>query len=56
MKKMPAPKRAGTMTAGRVLELIGDDPETLILAIRLLERMRMRRLSRRRHGSHVDSY
>jgi hypothetical protein len=40
----------------RVLELIGDDPETLLLAIRMLDRMYERRVSRRRTKRRTASY
>lgn len=32
-------RQAGTLTADEALALIGDDPEMLILAIRLMDRM-----------------
>ena len=51
MKKLKTSdlQQVGTeKTADQVLKLIGDDPETLILAIRLLDRMAFNRRSRRR--------
>jgi hypothetical protein len=50
-KKTPAPRRAGTasdISADEALRLIGDDPETLLLAIRLMDRMLARRKKPRR--------
>lgn len=40
--------RTKTLTADEMLARMGDDPETLILAIRLLEHMNEKRLARKR--------
>lgn len=56
-KKIPAPRRAGTATTFEdVLALIGDDPETMLLAIRLLDRMYEQRVSRRRKKKRRAAY
>jgi hypothetical protein len=56
-QQIPVLEQAGTvLTADEVLVLIGDDPETLILAIRLLERMRVNRRSRRETRRDARTY
>jgi hypothetical protein len=51
-RQTPAPKRSGTqkrIPADRALQLIGDDPETLLTLIAFMERVIASR-SRRKSG------
>ena len=50
-KTTPAPRRAGTtnrIPADRALQLIGDDPETMLTLIAFMERVIASRRSRRK--------
>jgi hypothetical protein len=54
-KQIPAPKRAGTskrIPADRALQLIGDDPDTMLTMIALMERIIANRRPRRRKRSY----
>lgn len=55
-KLMPDQKLAGTVTADRALEIIGDDPQTLVLAIQLMDRILARRKRNRTSRRNLTKY